>query len=137
MNEQQGMERFVKATERIAAALEQMAKQQAEFLATMPSEEVRVEPEPEPAPEPETLTVDADKHALGCSARTGEFKDCTCGADARGEARHFYNATCPCPTCWAERQRLRRAEATGLQEAHDANCGCLGCHAERGIRRSP
>ena len=107
MDEQQGMRRFVLATERIAAALEQMAKQQAEFLATMPSEEVRVEPEPEPEP----LTVDADKHALGCSARTGEFKDCTCGADARGEARHAYNASCACPACWSERQRLGRAGA--------------------------
>lgn len=81
MNEQQALTRVVEAIERIAWALETMAKQQAEFLATMPAEDVIV---------PEDFVVEpfvATKAPL---------------------PTHPYDAACACLACWTERKLFKR-----------------------------
>ena len=83
MNDTEGLRRLVEATERVAKALERMAEQQAEFLATMPAEE-------EPTfVVPEGMVAEPIAEV----------------------PQHAYEADCACPACWSHRRRLKRTDA--------------------------
>jgi uncharacterized protein (UPF0147 family) len=83
VKQQEFMARLVGAAESIAKSIERMAQQQAEFLATLPAEEV---------------TVDASAPMAVAEP-------------ASAEPTHPYDATCACQACWSERQRMKRSAA--------------------------
>jgi len=105
MNDTEGLRRLVEATERVAKALERMAEQQAEFLATMPAEEEPLVRIWNGTPEDPTATIPPR------TVSDEDWRKRIEQADPLYQAGHAYDALCDCPACWAERRRLKRTDA--------------------------
>jgi len=112
MNDTEGMRRLVEATERVAKALERMADQQAEFLATMPAEDGTM-PYGSPLRVGDELTVGIGG-PLPESPKPSSMDaalDDMAGVVAGDWPVHDYSSLCACPHCWAERRHLKRTDA--------------------------